>query len=136
MSVRRKAMRGPRGAAALVSVVVVVSGALGLASPAQATSEVARYGNNWGRSIGVNEDLIVACDGEDDGKNAFTQYHVGNAAPGTYWTVWDTDGPNNGCITKDLTNTPYFARAIRVCEPTSGDPVCGGWKYTDGLGGS
>lgn len=124
-----------RKAGALSFVVLTATALLGLASPAQATSDVARYGNNWGRSIGVNEDIIVACDGENDGKNSFTQYHVGGGAAGTYWTVWDTDGPNNGCITKDLTNTRYYALAVRECESPGGDANCGAWKYTDGLGG-
>jgi hypothetical protein len=97
---------------------------------------VATYGGNWGRSIGVNEDIIVACDGENDGVNAFTQYHVGGAGPGIYWTVWDTDGPNNGCITKDWSAYPYYALAVRACESPGGDAHCGPWKYTDGLGGN
>ncbi|MEH1102299.1 hypothetical protein [Micromonospora sp. CPCC 205561] len=134
MSKRTMAMSGPRRAAAL-SFVVAATAAFGVASPAEATSAVATYGKNWGRSIGVNEDTIVACDGEDDGISAYTQYLAGNAGPGAYWTVRDSDGANNGCAKKDLTKTPYYAIALRVCEPPGGDSYCGDWVYTDGPGG-
>jgi hypothetical protein len=123
----------------VLSFIVAATAALVVySSLAQATSPVATYGGNWGRSTGVNEDIIHACDGEDDGVRAFTQYHVGGlgVAPGTYWTVWDTDGPNNGCMSKNWTGYPYYARAVRACESPGGDAHCGPWKYTDGLGGS
>jgi hypothetical protein len=71
----------------LSSGLATIAALVIFAPPAQAASAVAYYGGNWGYSLGVNEDRIVACDGENDGINAFTQYHVGGAPAGTYWTV-------------------------------------------------
>jgi hypothetical protein len=116
-----------------LSVVTAFFGVVSilLASPASADSPRSYHGNDWGQIITVSpgdyNDYIVACDGEADGRYVWSQYHLVNGAGySAYWNVYDFDGPNNGCAHADWRGTPYWARAVRICEYEGG---CGPWKY-------
>ena len=114
-------------------VVAAFVGALSLAFTSVATADSARsyHGNDWGQIITVTmydyNDYIVACDGEADGKYVWSEYHlVDGAGYSSYRKVFDLGGPNNGCAFADWRGTPYWARAVRICEYEGG---CGPWRY-------
>jgi hypothetical protein len=72
-------------------------------------------------------DYIVACDGEVDGHYVYANYHLVNAAGySSYRNVVDDNGANNGCEAADWQATPYWARAMRICEQ---DSTCSAWVY-------
>jgi len=102
------------------------------AGTASADSPRAYHGNDWGqiRTVGSGSynDVIIVCDAEADARYIWAQYHLVGGGISEYRNVYDLDGPNNNsCGVHDYRGTPYYARAIRVCEYEGG---CGTWKYT------
>jgi hypothetical protein len=101
------------------------------AGTAHADSPRAYHGSDWGqiRTVGSYSyhDVIYACDAEADGRYVWAQYHLVGGGINQYRSVYDMNGPNNGCAYHDYRGTPYYARAIRICEYEGG---CGAWKYT------
>ena len=116
-------------------VVAVLAGVMSLlaAGTASADSPRAYHGNDWGQirtlpQPGSYNDRIIVCDAEGDGAYVWAQYHLVNASGfSEYRNVYDLDGPNNNsCGIHDYQGTPYWARAVRVCEYEGG---CGRWVY-------
>lgn len=118
----------------LVAVLGAVMSLLVAGTAHAAVGARAVHGNDWGeiRSVGSGSynDYIIVCDGEADGHYVWAQYHLVSVFGGVseYRSVYDFDGPNNNsCGIHDYRGTPYFARAIRVCEYEGG---CSAWAYT------
>ena len=109
--------------AAITAVVAMLT----LAGIANAWSGPIYHGDDYAYTAGDNDDIIVACDKEDDGHVVRVEYYLNN---GSRYAGADGNGSAPPCYYGDWRATPYWVTQYRLCE--SG-VSCTPWERTDGL---